>query len=57
MPGKIRELIRDLERAGFFVHESGAVITFSGNPGEDAKPYQEKAVRQKIEEASNESQR
>jgi predicted RNA binding protein YcfA (HicA-like mRNA interferase family) len=68
MPRKIRELIRDLERSGFvdrggkgnhrnFIHESGVVITLSGNPGEDAKPYQEKAVRQKIEEASNESQR
>jgi predicted RNA binding protein YcfA (HicA-like mRNA interferase family) len=54
--------MRDLERAGFldrggrgshrnFVHASGAVITLSGNPGDDAKPYQEKAVRQKIDEA------
>ena len=61
MPRKIRELIRDLEMAGFvnrggkgshrnFVHRSGAVITLSGNPGNDAKPYQEKTVRQKIEE-------
>ena len=62
MPRKIRELIRDLERAGFtdrggrgshrnFVYRSGVVITLSGNPGDDAKPYQEKAVCQKIEEA------
>jgi predicted RNA binding protein YcfA (HicA-like mRNA interferase family) len=62
MPRKIRELIRDLEMVGFvdrggkgshrnFFHESGIVITLSGNPGDDAKPYQEKAVRQKIEEA------
>ena len=61
MPRKIRELISDLERAGFmyrggkgshrnFIHGSGVLITLSGNPGQDAKPYQEKAVRQKIEE-------
>jgi len=66
MPRKIRELIRDLLQAGFidrggkgnhrnFVHESGVVITLSGNPGDDAKPYQEKTVRQKIEETLNES--
>ncbi|HSA95669.1 MAG TPA: type II toxin-antitoxin system HicA family toxin [Acidobacteriota bacterium] len=64
MPRKIRELIRDLKKAGFvdrggrgshrnFVHTSGVVITLSGDPGDDAKPYQEKAVRQKIEEALN----
>jgi hypothetical protein len=35
-----------------FIHASGVVITLSGNPGQDAKPYQEKAVRQKIEETS-----
>lgn len=62
MPRKIRELIRDLEMAGFvnrggkgshrnFIHESGVVVTISGNPGDDAKPYQERTVRQKIEEA------
>jgi predicted RNA binding protein YcfA (HicA-like mRNA interferase family) len=61
MPRKIRELIRDLEMAGFvnrggkgshrnFIHESGVVVTISGNPGDDAKPYQERTVRQKIEE-------
>ncbi len=33
-----------------FIHESGVVVTLSGNLGDDAKPYQEKAVRQKIEE-------
>jgi len=62
MPRKIRELIRDLEKAGFvnrggkgahrnFVRQSGVVITLSGNPGDDAKPYQEKAVRWKIEDS------
>jgi len=50
MPRKIRELISDLERAGFmyrggkgshrnFIHGSGVLITLSGNPGQDAKPY------------------
>ena len=63
MPRRIRELIRDLELAGFvnrggkgnhrnFVHESGIVITLSGNLGDDARPYQEKTIRQKIEEVS-----
>jgi len=64
MPGKIRELINDLKMAGFvnrggkgshrnFIHVSGVVLTISGKPGDDAKPYQEKLVRQKIEEAQN----
>jgi predicted RNA binding protein YcfA (HicA-like mRNA interferase family) len=65
MPRKIRELIGDLQMAGFadrggkgshrnFAHKSGIVITLSGNPGDDAKPYQEKAIRQKIAETKNE---
>ncbi len=67
MPRKIRELIRDLEMAGFvdrggkgshrnFVHRSGVVITLSGRPGDDARPYQEIAVRQKIAETKDEGQ-
>lgn len=62
MTRKIRELIRDLEREGFinrggkgshrnFMHISGVVITVSGHPGDDAKPYQEKMVKLKIEES------
>jgi len=61
MPRKIRQLIKDLESAGFvcrggkgshrnFLHEKGVVLTISGKPGDDAKPYQEKMVRLKIEE-------
>lgn len=61
MPRRIRQLIADLERAGFidrggkgshrnFLHPSGVKITLSGNAGDDAKPYQEKAVKQAIEE-------
>ncbi len=64
MPRKVRQLIRDLLSAGFgeiasggkgshrkFVHERFAgAVTLSGNPGEDAKPYQEKQVKRAIEE-------
>jgi predicted RNA binding protein YcfA (HicA-like mRNA interferase family) len=61
MPRKIRELIRDLERAGFvnrggkgdhknFVHPKvPKPVTISGKPGDDARDYQEKAVRLAIE--------
>jgi len=59
MPRKIRQLIADLERAGFadrggkgshrnFEHPKGGRVTVSGNPGHDAKPYQEKEVRRRI---------
>ena len=64
MPRKIRELIGDLEAAGFinrggkgshrnFVHPKVVkTITISGKPGADAKHYQEKAVKAAIEEAT-----
>jgi len=62
MPPKVRDLVRQLERAGF--HERGGKgshrnyvhprvskpITISGKLGEDAKPYQIKAVRQALGE-------
>jgi predicted RNA binding protein YcfA (HicA-like mRNA interferase family) len=60
MPRKVRQLIRDLEKAGFinrggrgshrnFTHpESHAKITISGQLGDDAKHYQEKEVRDAI---------
>ncbi len=63
MPRKIRELIKDLEAAGFvnrggkgdhrnFVHPRVVrPVTVSGNTGEDAKHYQEKSVRAAIEES------
>jgi len=62
MPRKIRQLIKDLEDAGFvnrggkgshrnYLHEKGVALTISGKLGDDAKPYQEKLIRQKIEEA------
>ena len=59
MPKKIRELIRELGNSGFYeisgagkgshrkfahLNYSGSV-TVSGNPSDDAKPYQEKQVR------------
>lgn len=61
MPPKIRELIAELKSAGFvdrggkgshrnFTH-GRIVCTVSGNPGDDAKPYQEKQVRTRIREA------
>ena len=60
MPPKIRELIRDLESAGFanrggkgghrnFRHSEGVSITLSGKPGQDAKRYQLRDVKRAIE--------
>jgi predicted RNA binding protein YcfA (HicA-like mRNA interferase family) len=64
MPRKIRELIRDLERAGFtnrggkgshrnFEHPKGIRTTISGKLGDDAKRYQEREVKRKIEESKS----
>lgn len=67
MPRKIRELLRDLEKAGFsqirgggkgshrkYIHPrySGAV-TVSGRDGDDVKHYQEKQISQAIEEVQD----
>jgi len=61
MPPKIKQLIKDLERAGFvnrggkgshrnFVHpEVTKNITISGKLGDDALPYQERDVKKAIE--------
>jgi predicted RNA binding protein YcfA (HicA-like mRNA interferase family) len=65
MPRKVRELIRDLKAAGFidrggkgshrnYKHPSGTKMTLSGRSGEDAKGYQEKALKVALEEAENE---
>jgi len=62
MPRKIRQIIRYLVKAGFvnrggkgshrnYKHSAGAKVTISGKPGDDAKPYQENAVIQAIEES------
>lgn len=63
MPKKIRELIQNLQSAGFyeisggkgshrkFVHANYAgAVTISGKIGEDAKIYQEKQVEQALEQ-------
>ncbi len=60
MARKIKQLIKDLEKAGFinrggkgshrnFMHSTGVSITISGKLGDDAKHYQEKEVETKIE--------
>jgi predicted RNA binding protein YcfA (HicA-like mRNA interferase family) len=63
VPQKIRQLVSELEMAGFsnrggkgshrnFVHhESGASLTLSGQLGADAKIYQEKDVKEAIRKA------
>jgi predicted RNA binding protein YcfA (HicA-like mRNA interferase family) len=63
MPKKIRELISQLENAGFvnrggkgshrnFVHPNiMRSIVISGKTGDDAKKYQERAVEAAIEES------
>ena len=63
MPPKVRELISELERAGFvnrggkgshrnLVHPQVArPVTISGRPGDDAKHYQIRAVQLAIQEA------
>jgi len=62
IPRKVRELIRDLRKAGFvdrggkgshrrFKHPRGIKVTVSGNLGEDAKSYQELDVARAIKES------
>ena len=62
MPRKVRQLIADLEKAGFenrggkgshrnFTHPKGLRVTVSGHPGDDAKHYQERDVRRALEAA------
>jgi predicted RNA binding protein YcfA (HicA-like mRNA interferase family) len=61
MPRKVRQLIADLEKAGFvnrggkgshrnYMHPKGARVTVSGGLGDDVFPYQERQVRRRIEE-------
>lgn len=60
MPRKVRQLIAELERAGFvnrggkgihrnFIHTTGNVITVSGKPGDDVPHYLEKQARRALE--------
>lgn len=63
MPRKLRELIQDLQHAGFYTIPGGkgshrkfthpnypGAVTLSGKNGDDAKPYQERHVKQAIEQ-------
>ncbi len=63
MPRKIRQLIADLEKAGFinrggkgshrnYTHPNcQQPITISGKIGDDAKTYQERQTKKAIEES------
>ena len=62
MPRKVRQLIADLEKAGFvnrggkgshrnFTHPKGLRVTLSGHPGDDAMHYQERDVRRALDAA------
>jgi len=65
LPPKIRELISELQKAGFidrggkgshrnFVHPKVTKpITISGAPADDAKHYQIRAVRRALEESKS----
>ncbi len=59
MPRKLKELERDLLKAGFtwksgkgshrkYIHPSGVKVTISGQAGDDAKRYQEKDVEEAL---------
>ena len=63
MPRKVRQLIADLEKAGFvnrggkgshrnFSHAKGVRVTISGGTGADAKHYQEREVRRALNAVS-----
>jgi predicted RNA binding protein YcfA (HicA-like mRNA interferase family) len=60
MPRKVRQLIADLEKAGFvnrggkgshrnFTHPKGLRVIISGGAGDDAKHYQERDVRRALD--------
>jgi len=60
MPRKLRQLMADLEKAGFvnrggkgshrnFTHPKGLRLTVSGGAGDDAKHYQERDVRRALD--------
>jgi predicted RNA binding protein YcfA (HicA-like mRNA interferase family) len=65
MPRKVRQLIADLEMAGFlnrasggshrnFTHPNGVRVTLSGATGDDAKHYQERDVRRALDAVKEE---
>jgi len=60
MPRKLRQLIADLEKAGFvnrggkgshrnYIHPKGLRVLISGGPGDDARHYQERDVRRALD--------
>jgi predicted RNA binding protein YcfA (HicA-like mRNA interferase family) len=60
MPRKLRQLMADLEKAGFvnrggkgshrnFTHPKELRVTVSGGAGDDAKHYQERDVRRALD--------
>ena len=62
MPRKVRQLIADLEKAGFvnrsgkgshrnFTHPQGLRVTVSGGTGDDARHYQERDMRRALDAA------
>lgn len=61
MPRKIRQLIADLDQAGFArthqvgshrkYEKNGITVMLSGGKGDDAKKYQEKQIRKAIKAA------
>ena len=62
MPRKLRELMRDLERAGF-INRGGkgshrnflkaeVTVVISGQPGDDAKLYQERDLKRALGDQS-----
>jgi predicted RNA binding protein YcfA (HicA-like mRNA interferase family) len=65
MPPKVRDLVNELERAGFvnrggkgshrnYVHPKlQSPITIAGSLGDDAKRYQIRAVKKAVEESKS----
>jgi len=65
MPRKVRQLIKDLKQSGFthkpgkgshrkFYHDNVPwAVVISGGEGDDAKPYQERDVKEAIEESKS----
>ena len=63
MPRKIRQLIKDLEKAGFvnrggkgshrnFEKRNCETVVISGKSGDDAKRYQEKKVQEALKQST-----
>ena len=64
MPRKVRQLIKDLKDAGFSIMPGAGkgshrklvhprypgAVTISGSDGDDAKRYQEKAIKKALED-------